>query len=195
MTLTIYFVRHGEVYNPNGIIYGSLPGYGLSATGQTQIEAAAQVLNDRGLIQALYASPLQRAQESAAILSKRLTLAVTTEEALVETGIDGYQGQLPSALPQPYITETPTHEGIEAAQSIRRRIIGWAAAMQHKHPNEQIIAVSHRDPIGVALLHWKGMGLEELPGFNLDTGSVYAVTVSHDGSVQVEAFATDKSGY
>lgn len=186
MTLTVYFVRHGQVYNPDGIIYGHLPGYGLSTAGQAQIEAAAQALLNRDPIQALYASPLQRAQESAAIFSKRLALAVTTEEALVETGIGGYQGQLPSALPQPYITETATHEGIEAAASIRRRLIGWAEAMQKKHPNGQIIAVSHRDPIGVALLHWKGMGLEELPGFDLDTGSVYAVTFNRGNVAQVE---------
>ncbi len=185
MTLTIYLVRHGHVHNPDGIIYGHLPGYGLSATGQAQVAAAAQALLDCGPIQTIYASPLPRAQESAAILAERLGLVVTTEEALVETGIGGYQGQLPSALPQPYITETPTHEGIEAAVSIRQRMVDWAEAMPAKHPRGQIVAVSHRDPIGVALLHWMGKDLDELPGFGLETGSVYGVRFGDRGGVQV----------
>ena len=179
MTLTIYLVRHGQVLNPDGIIYGHLPGYGLSTTGQAQIEAAAQALGALDPFDALYASPLQRAQESAAILAERLNLPVTTEAALVETGIGGYQGKLPSALPQPYITETPTHEGIESAASIRQRVVGWAEAMQAKHPNGQIIAVSHRDPIGVALFHWMGKGLDELPTFALETGSVFKVGMNN----------------
>lgn len=175
MALTIYFVRHGQVHNPSGIIYGHLPGYGLSKTGREQIDVAAKALSESGSFQALYASPLQRAQESASILSTQLELPITTDESLVETGIDGYQGELPSSLPQPYITETPTHEGIESAESIRQRMVGWAKTMQIAHPNGQIAAVSHRDPIGVALLYWMGRGLNELSTFGLETGSVYSV--------------------
>ncbi|MBC7763639.1 MAG: histidine phosphatase family protein, partial [Candidatus Saccharibacteria bacterium] len=61
----IHLVRHGEVYNPKGILYGRLPGYHLSELGQRMAAAAAGELAGHP-ITALYASPLQRAQESAA---------------------------------------------------------------------------------------------------------------------------------
>jgi broad specificity phosphatase PhoE len=173
--LTIYLVRHGEVYNPQGIIYGHLPGYGLSEKGREQLVRAAELLQERGPFQALYASPLQRAQESAQILGGLLGLPLTTEERIVETGVEGYQGQPFSALPRPYITEEPLVPGIECAAAIRARFLEWAGAMAERHPGGRIIAVSHRDPIAVSLLHWMGKGLEGLPEFPLEPGGVYQV--------------------
>jgi broad specificity phosphatase PhoE len=173
--LTLYLVRHGEVHNPDGIIYGRLPGFGLSATGRSQIEAAGQALAAHEPFAALYASPLQRAQESAAILAGQLGLPVETQDLLAETDIGGYQGQPFSALPRPYITEQPTHDGIESAASIRSRMLGWAEVMQARHPGQRLVAVSHRDPIIVAVLHWMGRGLAHLPDFDLKTGGVYRV--------------------
>ena len=186
--LTIFLVRHGEVHNPKGIIYGHLPGYGLSQKGREQLAQAAGLLEAHGPFQALYASPLQRAQESAQILGDRLGLGLTTEPLIVETGVEGYQGQPFSALPRPYMTETPTVPGIECAASIRRRFLSWAAAMLARHAGGQLIAVSHRDPIAVSLLHWMGKGLEALPEFPLDPGGVYKVGLeTASGAGQVEA--------
>ena len=182
---TLYFVRHGKVHNPDGVIYGRLPGFGLSEKGQSQIERAAETLVNQGPFQALYASPLQRAQESAQILASRLELAVETEDAIMETGIGGYQGQPFAALPQPFITETPVHAGIESASEIRARILAWVEKMQIKHSGQQIIAVSHRDPIAVVLLHWMGRDLAELPDFDLDTGNIYAIQIDGTG-IQVQ---------
>lgn len=186
---TIYFVRHGEVHNPTGIIYGQLPGFGLSTMGREQIAHAAVALAAQGPIHALYASPLQRAQESAAILAAQLGLVTEIAEALIETGIGGYQGQPFTALPRPYITETLVHEGIEPAGSIRTRMLAWATAMQTRHPAQHIIAVSHRDPIIVALLHWLGQGLQDLPEFALGTGTVYAVQLL-EGQASIRRIAT-----
>ena len=82
---TLYLVRHGEVDNPQGIIYGRLPGFGLSDRGREQIARAAEILRANGPPTVLYASPLQRAQESAAILSEQLGIAMETDERIIET--------------------------------------------------------------------------------------------------------------
>ena len=79
----IHLVRHGEVYNPEGILYGRLPGYHLSELGQRMAAAAAGEL-DGHAITALYASPLQRAQESAAPWSAKFGLDIVTDERLIE---------------------------------------------------------------------------------------------------------------
>lgn len=77
-------VRHGEVHNPTGILYGRLPGFHLSATGAAQAAAVADALADRDIV-AVIASPLQRAQETAAPIAARHDLAVETDPDLIES--------------------------------------------------------------------------------------------------------------
>ncbi|MHC5794959.1 histidine phosphatase family protein [Lacisediminihabitans sp. FW035] len=79
----IHLVRHGEVYNPEGILYGRLPGYHLSELGRRMAAAAAGELAGHP-ITALYASPLQRAQESAAPWSAKFGLEIVTDDRLIE---------------------------------------------------------------------------------------------------------------
>ena len=79
----IHLVRHGEVYNPQGILYGRLAGFHLSELGQRMAAAAADELAGHP-ITALYASPLQRAQESAAPWSAKFSLDIITDERLIE---------------------------------------------------------------------------------------------------------------
>ena len=182
--IRIYLVRHGEVHNPRGIIYARLPGFGLSDRGRRQIARAADLLAPEGPFQALYASPLQRTRESAAILGKRLGLSATVEDRIVETDVGPYQGRRFEELPDPYIAEEPVHGAIECAASIRARFLEWAGEMRIRHPGGKVIGVSHRDPIVVVLLHWMGRNLEELPGFPLPPGSVYEICLD-EGEARV----------
>jgi broad specificity phosphatase PhoE len=79
----IHLVRHGEVYNPDGILYGRLPNFHLSELGRRMAEAAADSLAGHQ-ISALYASPLLRTQESAEPWSKRFSLPIITDERIIE---------------------------------------------------------------------------------------------------------------
>ena len=79
----IHLVRHGEVHNPDGILYGRIPGYHLSELGHAMAEAAAVSLAGHP-VTALYASPLQRAQESAKPWTERFALPVVTEDRIIE---------------------------------------------------------------------------------------------------------------
>lgn len=86
---TIHLMRHGEVHNPTGVLYGRLPGYHLSERGQEMAErVAAHLAGDLGAprrdVTVLVASPLQRAQETAAPLAAALELPITTDEGLLE---------------------------------------------------------------------------------------------------------------
>ena len=182
MKTTIYLVRHGEVYNPEGIIYGRLPGYGLSQKGQAQVEAAAGALADLAPFDVLYSSPLQRAQESAALVSARLSMPVQVDDRLAETDIGGYQGHPFADLPSPYMTETGV-SGIESAASMRTRLMAWAQEATGVH--RRIIAVSHRDPIAVALLAWQDLGLETLTQMALPTATVQEITLEEGRAVVV----------
>lgn len=84
---TIHLMRHGEVFNPEGILYGRLPGYRLSELGEAMAGRVADVLADGGHdIAHVGASPLQRAQESATPTAKRFGLSLMTHDGLIEAG-------------------------------------------------------------------------------------------------------------
>lgn len=93
----IHIVRHGEVENPAGVLYGRLPGFGLSDLGKKMAHAAAQDLLARGrTISALFASPLQRAQESAEPISHAFGLPIQTEHRIIEP-TNRFEGMNPRA--------------------------------------------------------------------------------------------------
>ena len=80
----VHLLRHGEVSNPNGVLYGRLPGYHLSANGRLMAAAAADFFAERP-VAALFASPLERAQETAQPVAERLGLEIVTDERLIES--------------------------------------------------------------------------------------------------------------
>lgn len=79
----VHLVRHGEVENPTGILYGRLPGYSLSERGRAMAVALAEWATTRD-IRTLHVSPLQRAQETAAPIAERLQLPIITDDRLIE---------------------------------------------------------------------------------------------------------------
>ena len=81
----LHLVRHGEVHNPDGVLYGRLPNFRLSALGEQMATAAAQELaaSDRAVTR-LIASPLERAQQSAQPIAEAFNLDVETDERIIE---------------------------------------------------------------------------------------------------------------
>jgi broad specificity phosphatase PhoE len=81
--VTVHLLRHGEVHNPDGVLYGRLAGYHLSELGVAQAKLAAEYLAARD-IRYLVSSPLERAQQTAAPLADLTGLDVHTDERLIE---------------------------------------------------------------------------------------------------------------
>ena len=68
----IHLLRHGEVFNPTGVLYGRLPGFHLSDLGQEMAERAAAALAGRD-VALVWSSPMERAQETAAPVAPKRT--------------------------------------------------------------------------------------------------------------------------
>lgn len=82
-TTVVHLLRHGEVHNPGGILYGRLPDYHLSETGRQMAETVAKTIAGRDIV-AIYSSPLERAQETAAPLAAALDLPIESDDRLIE---------------------------------------------------------------------------------------------------------------
>ncbi len=80
----VHVLRHGEVHNPDKILYGRLPDFHLSELGRQMAKAAAQVLADRDITHVV-ASPLERAQETAEPFAAQFQLQTATDTRLIES--------------------------------------------------------------------------------------------------------------
>jgi hypothetical protein len=83
MSNSVHVIRHGEVHNPEKILYGRQPGWRLSERGQEMAQVLGQWSKSIDL-GALHVSPLQRAQETAAPIAAAHSIAITTEDRLIE---------------------------------------------------------------------------------------------------------------
>ncbi|MEE2039391.1 histidine phosphatase family protein [Nocardiopsis sp. CT-R113] len=82
-TTVVHLLRHGEVYNPDKVLYGRLPDFHLSERGRQMAEMAAEWFEGHD-IAALYSSPLDRTQETAVPLQKMLGLPVALDDRIIE---------------------------------------------------------------------------------------------------------------
>lgn len=149
----LHLVRHGEVHNPEGILYGRLDGYHLSDLGHTMADAAAEQFAGRP-ISALYASPLLRAQESAEPWSERFGLEITTEPRIIEP-TNRFEGETfefgPGILTRPrswpWVVNPFRPSWGEPFTQVAKRMIAaiddaWDAA-----DDGEVVMVSHQMPI------------------------------------------------
>ncbi|HYO86896.1 MAG TPA: histidine phosphatase family protein [Dermatophilaceae bacterium] len=91
VTTVVHLVRHGEVDNPEGVLYGRLPGYVLSARGHLMATSVATYLGRRD-ITLVVSSPLERARQTAASVAAAHDLEVLVDERVIEAG-NHFQGQ------------------------------------------------------------------------------------------------------
>ena len=108
-TTVVHLLRHGEVHNPDGILYGRLPDYHLSDIGRQMAERVATTVKDRDITH-LVASPLERAQETAQPSAEALGLEIVTDERVIEAA-NQFEGQAfgvgDGALRKPVGVEAP----------------------------------------------------------------------------------------
>jgi broad specificity phosphatase PhoE len=152
-TTIVHLLRHGKVDNPGDILYGRLPDFHLSADGRAMAVAAADYFAERPVV-ALVASPLDRAQETAAPVAERLGLDIVTDERLIESG-NRFEGQhhplrKPANWPWLYNPFRPSW-GEPYPQVVARMRAAMIAARQAAAGREAV-CVSHQLPIWVTRL-------------------------------------------
>lgn len=146
----IHLVRHGEVHNPTRVLYGRLPGFGLSELGHQMAARAAASLEGRPITR-LVASPLQRTQESAAPWAEGFGLEVQLDERLIEPAnrFEGTNVRAGIKRPRnwPYLVGPWRPTWGEAFTSIRARMMEAVAAAHTETPSGEVVLVSHQLPI------------------------------------------------
>ncbi len=149
----VHLVRHGEVHNPDGILYGRIPGFHLSELGHQMAAAAAQSLAGRQVTQ-LYASPLQRAQESAQPWAEAFDLEIVTDERLIEP-TNKFEGRKFEFGPQvltrprswPWVLNPFRPSWGEPFASVADRMMAVIEDAHASVDDGEVVLVSHQMPI------------------------------------------------
>jgi broad specificity phosphatase PhoE len=168
-TTVVHLLRHGEVDNPEGILYGRLPGYHLSEDGVLMAKAAAKWLAGRD-VTALFCSPMERARETAAPVAETLGLQVTIDDRLTEAtnrfegarfGIGTAALHRPSTM---VLLRNPFRPSWgEPYEEQAARMLAAAAAARDAARGHEAVCVSHQLPIWVARREVEGRRLWHHP--------------------------------
>lgn len=158
LTATIHLVRHGEVENPKGVIYGRLPGYNLSERGMKQAEEAGLHLAGHD-VGAIWVSPLERAQETAgAIARHHPDVGRVTDHRLIEsdTTLEGVGKTLLAFARSPrnwwHLRNPWKPSWGESFSAIRTRMVEAITAAVDAAEDREVVIVSHQTPVLVARL-------------------------------------------
>lgn len=151
----VHLVRHGRVENPEGVLYGRLPGFALSADGHRSAQAAAEYLcGVTPAIDAVWSSPLQRALESAKPIARAFGHRIESREGLTEAfnRLEGQQVQASlRTLADPRLWRhlwNPVRPSWgEPFVVIARRMIRELRAAHDVYPTGEVVMVSHELPI------------------------------------------------
>ncbi|MFQ5439852.1 MAG: histidine phosphatase family protein [Nitrosopumilaceae archaeon] len=157
---SIIFLRHGQAKNnTERILAGRTPGVPLTDQGIDQAEKAAKFLEDMN-ISAIYSSPIQRAKHTAEIVGKHNSIDVKIDDRLIELDMGKFTG-VPydeifsshgNVFMKFYKGELEiAHNGVETFTDVKKRVLGIVDHVIENHPDENVVLVTHMDPIKAML--------------------------------------------
>jgi broad specificity phosphatase PhoE len=189
---TLLLVRHGLTPTTGRDIPVAGVGPGLTEEGRRQAEEAAQYISEwRPVLPplgAIYASPLTRARETAAVLGKVLDIAPAERADLVDCNAGEWSGApIKDLVKKPewaQVVRYPSAFRFPGGESIREmseRMIGAARELVGRHPGQSLIIVSHADPIKTVMGDALGLHLDLFQRIFVAPASVSAIAYGELG--------------
>jgi len=161
----VHLLRHGEVRNPERILYGRLPGFWLSDDGLRQAQRVAAYLGDHDVVHVV-SSPLLRAQQTAAPIAARHGLELVTDDGLIEADnvfegsrVSAGDGALRDPRNWPKLRNPFRPSWGEPYQQIAARMLAAVHRARERAAGHEAVCVSHQLPICVVIRQLTGRRL------------------------------------
>ncbi|AEQ05847.1 histidine phosphatase family protein [Corynebacterium pseudotuberculosis] len=168
-TTIVHLIRHGEVFNPERILYGRIPDYHLSSRGHSMAARTASSFAGHD-VSVLMSSPLERAQETAAPFAEKLGLEVRLDDRLLESGnrfeglrVKGLRSQLWNPVRWPLMANPLLPSWGEHYVDQRDRMMAVVEDARRAAEGHEAILVSHQLPIVCVQRHIQGKPLAHNP--------------------------------
>lgn len=190
-------VRHGKTPSTGKLLPGRAKGLHLSDIGKQEALVVAERLSKIKKVAAIYASPLERARETAAPIAKALKQKVIINKGLLECDFGDWTGEELAKL-----MKLPEWSNVQRAPSTFRfpkgesftemqtRMVSTLDDLRKKHSGGVVICVSHADPIKAAVAHAMGTHIDLFQRIVISTCSVTAVSYSSFGPVVLTVNST-----
>lgn len=178
----VLLVRHGQTPTTGKVLPGRAPGLHLADAGREQADRAARRIAELKTVDAIYASPLERARETAAPIAAARGLKVQIDKGLLECDFGDWTGaelkalmKLPEWGTVQRAPSTFTFPNGESFTAMQTRMVSAIDRLRAKHAGGVIVLVSHADPIKAAVAHAMGTHIDLFQRIVIGTCSVSAV--------------------
>lgn len=196
----VLLVRHGTTPTTGKVLPGRARGLHLSDRGREQAVRAAERINELGKVRAVYASPLERARETAAPIGRAVHKPVRIERGLLECDFGQWTGaSLKRLMKKPewsIVQRTPSAfrfpDG-ESFMEMQTRIVDAVDTIRRRHPGKTVVCVSHADPIKAFVAYAMGTPLDLFQRIVISTCSVTAVLVGDVAPIVLTVNSTGSS--
>jgi len=175
---TFFLIRHASCEPLGRYLAGRKPGIPLDALGRSEAIRLADRLR-KAEIAALYASPLERAQETAKFIAERTGLTAVTAPEFTEIEFGEWTGMSFDALHHDprwgrynRFRSGMRPPGGESMVEIQARALGGLERVIERHPKQTVAIVSHGDVIKAILMHYVGIATDFIHGFEISPASV-----------------------
>ena len=196
----ILLVRHGQTPTTGKVLPGRASGLHLAEAGVAQAHRVAERIAELPRIDAIYASPLERARETAAPIAKALQQRVKIDKGLLECDFGDWTGaELGKLMKKPEwntVQKAPStfrFPNGESFTEMQTRMVSALDRIRAAHPGGTVVCVSHADPIKAAVAHAMGTHLDLFQRIVIGTCSVSAVAYSGHGPIVLTVNSTGGS--
>jgi probable phosphomutase (TIGR03848 family) len=196
----ILMVRHGQTPTTGKILPGRAAGLHLAEAGVAQAHRVAERIAELPKIDAIYASPLERARETAAPIAKALKQRVKIDKGLLECDFGDWTGaelsklmKLPEWSTVQKAPSTFRFPNGESFTEMQTRMVSALDRIRAAHPGGTVVCVSHADPIKAAVAHAMGTHIDLFQRIVIGTCSVSAVAYTGHGPIVLTVNSTGGS--
>jgi probable phosphoglycerate mutase len=193
----VLLVRHGQTPTTGKLLPGRAPGLHLADIGVEQAKKAAERISELKTVDAIYASPLERARETAAPIAAARGMKVQIDKGLLECEFGDWTGaelknlmKLPEWNTVQRAPSTFRFPNGESFTEMQTRMVSAVDRLRAKHQGGTIVCVSHADPIKALVAHAMGTHLDLFQRIVISTCSVSAVSYSTFGPVVLTVNST-----
>ena len=194
----VLLVRHGQTPTTGKLLPGRAPGLHLADEGRRQAEAVAARITRLRKVAAIYSSPLERARETAAPIARARHLALRIERGLMEADVGDWTGKSLKRLrlraewrAVQYHPGGFRFPGGESFAELQARVVTTLSRLAEQHHGETIVAVSHADPIKLAVAYAMGTHLDLFQRVAIGLCSVSAIVYRPEGPLVLTVNSMD----
>jgi probable phosphoglycerate mutase len=196
----VLLVRHGQTPTTGKLLPGRAPGLHLADIGVDQAKKAADRIAELKTIDAIYASPLERARETAAPIAAARGMKVQIDKGLLECDFGDWTGaelknlmKLPEWNTVQRAPSTFRFPNGESFTEMQTRMVSAVDRLRAKHQGGTIVCVSHADPIKALVAHAMGTHIDLFQRIVISTCSITAIAYGMGAPVVLTVNSTGGS--